>query len=231
VLLEVQPALVPLLKQSGFERWLINGDIRPPYDMQCPLMSLPRFGPADQQLPCWDGAYLQADPERVGLWQERLKAVEGLRVGIAWAGSARHPHDRFRSLLLEQFAPLAAVPGVQLISLQKGPAVDASHDLLARMNVIVIADPWDAEGAFLDTAAIMQHLDLVITVDTAIAHLAGGLGRPAWVLLPYSPDWRWLLEGETTAWYPSLRLFRQPALQDWSTAIQRVAAELALRSH
>jgi len=179
VLLEVQPALVPLLKQSGFERWLINGDIRPPYDMQCPLMSLPRFGPADQQLPCWDGAYLQADPERVGLWQERLKAVEGLRVGIAWAGSARHPHDRFRSLLLEQFAPLAAVPGVQLISLQKGPAVDASHDLLARMNVIVIADPWDAEGAFLDTAAIMQHLDLVITVDTAIAHLAGGLGRPA----------------------------------------------------
>ncbi len=226
VLLVVQPALVPLLRQSSVGRWLTPAETRPQYDVQCPLMSLPRFVPDDSGKPYWPGEYLSADSQRASTWQERLKQLEGLRVGIAWAGSAEHPHNRFRSLAVEQLAPLAAVPGVQLVSLQKGPAVEESREHLARLNVTVIEEPWDADGAFLDTAAILEHLDLVITVDTSIAHLAGALGRPTWVLLQYAADWRWLLEGETTAWYPSMRLFRQPVLGAWSEVIESASCGL-----
>jgi len=227
VLLEVQPALVPLLRQSGFDRWLVAGDARPPYDVQCPLLSLPRFVPDESGKPYWPGEYLAADPQRANKWRERLKHIEGFRVGIAWAGSAEHPHNRFRSLTLEQLSPLAAVPGIRLVSLQKGPSAEESRELLARLNVAVIDEPWDVDGAFLDTAAIMQSLDLVITVDTSIAHLAGALGRPTWVLLQYSPDWRWQLSGDSTAWYPTLRLFRQSSLGAWTPVVQCASSELA----
>lgn len=226
VVLVVQPALVPLLRQSGFDRWVTPAESRPQYDVQCPLMSLPRFVPDSSGKPYWPGVYLAADPQRTSRWQASLKQLEGLRVGIVWAGSAEHPHNRFRSLAVEQIAPLAAVPGVHLVSLQKGPPAEESRKQLERLNVTVIEEPWDTDGAFLDTAAIMQQLDLVITVDTSIAHLAGALGRPTWVLLQYAPDWRWLLEGETTAWYPTMRLFRQPQPGAWDKAIETLTSNL-----
>lgn len=228
VLLEVQPSLVPLLRQSGFDRWLVSGEVRPQYDVHCPLLSLPKFLPNTTGQPYWNGPYLQVDPARVALWQERLKPVEGFRIGIAWAGSAEYRHDRFRSIALEQFAPLAAVPGVRLVSLQKGETAEKSRDVLQRLNVATLDGPWDTDGAFLDTSAIMQQLDLVISVDTAVAHLAGGLGRPAWLLLQFSPDWRWRLAGETTPWYSSVRLFRQPRLDDWESVVEAVRSEVAL---
>lgn len=240
VLLEVQPPLVPLLTQSGFGRWLVANGPRPAYDLQCPLMSVARFAPDTSGIPYWEAPYLAADPQRIAEWQQRLATLAGFRagelqprqlhVGIVWTGSVEHPHNRFRSLFLEQLAPLAAVPGVRLVSLQKGPAVEDAREQLARLNIAVIDEPWDADGAFLDTAAIMQHLDLVITVDTSIAHLAGGLGIPAWVLLDQAADWRWLLTAESTAWYPSLKLFRQQTLQVWQPVVQRVVAELASHS-
>src|SRR5262249_39347965 len=146
----------------------------------------------------------------------RLSGISGFKVGIVWAGNPDHPHDRFRSVHLEEFARLAEIPGVQLISLQK---VAGRRELDIASPSLPIVDLGgeldDRTGALMDTAAIMQHLDLVITVDTSIAHLAGGLGAKVWVALHASPDWRWLDRGATTAWYPSMRLFRQATFDRW----------------
>ena len=181
--------------------------------------------------PSTEFPYLFAEPALVSHWQARLAGLEGIKVGLAWQGDPKHGWDRFRSLPLVQFAPLAHVPGVQLLSLQRGPGEE--QVATAGFRVCGFDPPLDNEAAsFRDTAAVMRGLDLVIVADTAIAHLASGLAVPTWLLLNASADWRWgvpgepAAEGESTAWYPTMRLFRQTRLGDWSTVFAQVVAEL-----
>jgi hypothetical protein len=140
-------------------------------------------------------------------------------VGLVWRGNPQHPNDRQRSILLASLEPLFAVPGVDFYNLQVAPGPQFASEAAGQPALIPL------EGLlrdFADTAGVVAQLDLVIAADTSVAHLAGALGRPAWVLLPFAPDWRWLLAREDTPWYPTLRLFRQSAPGDWSAVIQRV---------
>ena len=227
VRLQVKQALVPLLRESGYDHWLVAPGQRLAADYQCSLLSLPAMLLKEYARPYWGGSYLAADLERAAAWRPRIRSSDALQVGIAWAGNPDHPHDRFRSVQLEAFAPLAAVPGVRLVSLQKGKASEQLAASGLPFNVERLSGDWDAGGAFLDTAAIMRNLDLVISVDTSIVHLAGGLGVPCWVALQFAADWRWTLTGSETPWYPSIRLFRQRALHDWNSVFARLADELS----
>lgn len=193
------------------------------FDFAAAMMSLPlRFQTRLYSIP--DRVpYLKADPARVARWRERIGA-RGFKVGIAWQGNPNVAIDAGRSIALEHFAPLAEVPGVRLISLQKNEGVEQ----LARLPAVeTLGGDFDAGPAFLDTVAAMQSLDLVITSDTAIAHVAGAAARPAWVALKHVPDWRWLTEREDTPWYPTMRLFRQGAPDDWAGVFARIAAALS----
>src|SRR5262249_46611746 len=152
------------------------------------------------------------------------------RIGIAWQGNRYHKWDRHRSIPLVQFAPLARLPGVELVSLQKGYGSEQVAALAGRFHVTEPAGDGSATPeAFLDTAAIMKRLDVVITVDTAIAHLAGGLGVPVWVALSTITDWRWLQKRDDSPWYPTMRLFRQSQLGDWAPVFERMAAQVLQR--
>lgn len=229
VVLEVQPALKPLLSPlRGVQAVIEIGGPRPPYDMHRALLSMPyvlKTLPATipSRVP-----YLSAEPKRVEAWRARLdRAGGGLRVGIAWQGNPGTKLDLGRSPPLRMFAPLAGIPGVRLVSLQKGAGVDQLEALPSGMSVQVLGDDFDGDGAFLDTAAVMESLDLVVTSDTAVAHLAGALGRPVWVALKTVPDWRWMLSREDSPWYPTMRLFRQHERDAWQEVFGRIAHELA----
>jgi hypothetical protein len=159
----------------------------------------------------------------VNEWQKRFDpADKRLRVGLAWAGRPEHINERNRSMKLSQFGPLAAAENAAFYSLQKGrPVGQESGDPRLRIT------DWTQDLAdFADTAALIQNLDLVITVDTSVAHLAGAMGKPVWILLPWVPDWRWLLHREDSPWYPTARLFRQRFVGDWSEVVHRVVEEL-----
>jgi hypothetical protein len=226
VLLEAQAAVLPLLQTlEGVERLVRRGEALPGFDFHCPLMSLPLafrtdLGNVPARVP-----YLHSDPARVQAWRDRLGEAAKPRVGMVWSGSQGLRNDK-RSMALAQMLPLAR-PGLEWVSLQKEvPACDA--ELLAAHNDIrdVGADLRD----FADTAALVELLDLVVTVDTSVAHVAGALGKPLWILLPFNPhDWRWLLEREDSVWYPTARVFRQPAAGDWASVIARVGEELGRR--
>ncbi len=194
----------------------------PPADFHLPLLSAPyAFGTDGSNIP-GDVPYLWADAELTGAWRRELAGVDGYRIGIVWQGSPAYRQDRWRSTALAQFAPLAALPGVRLVSLQKGigseqiATVDFPVlDLSARLD--------ETDGPFMDTAAVIRNLDLVVSVDTAVAHLAGALGAPVWVALPWSPYWPWLLDRGDSPWYPSARLFRQTTLGGWPDVFERMA--------
>jgi tetratricopeptide (TPR) repeat protein len=228
VILMCQNALVRLLTRTpGIDGWVGWGATPPPFDVWVPLMSLPTsFHTTLETIPA-EVPYVFPDPELVAHWGRQLAPVRGFRVGITWQGSPRHAWDRHRSCPLEAFEPLARVPGVHLISLQKGNGSEQLRALGGRFPVLSLGELLDeASGPFLDTAAVMPHLDLVICVDTALAHLAGAMARPAWLALIYSPDWRWLLDREDNPWYPTLRLFRQERPNDWASVFRRMAEEL-----
>jgi hypothetical protein len=173
-----------------------------------------------------DVPYLDAEPQLVAAWRRRLGSYPGFKVGIAWQGNPNHRRDRLRSSPLVQFAPLARVPGVHLLSLQKGAGCEQLPALQGRFPVTDLGSRLDD---FLDTAAVMKSLDLVISVDTAIAHLAGALGVPVWVALPFAPDWRWLLDREDSPWYPTMRLLRQTRPGRWEDVFHRIAEALQER--
>lgn len=202
----------------------------PVTELHCPLLSLPRaFGTGLETVPN-TVPYLSADPGEVDRWRARLPADGRLTVGLVWSGDPR-PHnpkanavDRRRSLTLADLSPLAAVDGVAFISLQKGAAARQAQDPPAGMNLI---DLMDDVTDFADTAALVACLDLVVTVDTSVAHLAAALGRPVWVLSRYSGCWRWLMNRDDSPWYPTLRLFHQDAPGDWSRPIARLATALS----
>lgn len=240
VLLEVQPELATLLSGlEGVAQLIAQGDVLPPFDVHCPLLSLPLAFRTELSTIPNTTPYLFADPRAAAQWRARIDAIvsdaRSLKVGLVWAGGAR-PHvpelrknDARRSLALEQLLPIVDVPGVQFFSLQKGPpaaqldAVREQHEPSRR-----IID-WTGELAdFADTAALMANLDLVISVDTSAAHLAGAMHKPVWILNRLDTCWRWMLERDDSPWYSSARLFRQPALGDWASVIANV--ERALRA-
>ncbi len=194
-------------------------------DFHLPLMSLPhRLGTRLETIPAAP-SYLAAPPERVTKWRDRLGS-HGYRIGICWHGNKQGTVDR-RSVPLSCFAPLAALPGVRLVGLQKGQGLEQLATLPPGMAIEMPREDFD-EGpdAFLDTAGLMMNLDLVIASDTSLAHLAGALGRPVWLLLRKIPEWRWQAEGDTTPWYPTMRLFRQSRDHDWNEVFERVTAAL-----
>jgi hypothetical protein len=194
----------------------------PDFDVWCPLFSLPRiFGTRVESIPA-EVPYLGVRPGLIERWRERLTNLPGLRVGLAWAGNPLHVNDFRRSIGLDRLKPLWDMGGASFISLQVGPrAAD-----IALLPPGKITDVSAELTDFAETAGAIMSLDLVITVDTAIAHLAGALGKPVWVMLPFSPDWRWLLHRNDSPWYPTTRLYRQPAPGDWSDVIASVAADL-----
>jgi tetratricopeptide (TPR) repeat protein len=224
VLVECQPRLMDLLQGSaGIDQLVARGAALPPFGVQIPLLSLPAiFGTTLATVPA-HFRYLRADSKRVARWGKELASLSGFRIGIAWQGDPKNTKDRQRSILLTQFESLAKIDDVCLVSLQKGPGAGQLLDLAGRFAVRDLGDRLDAEAAFIDTAAVMMSLDLIVTVDTAVAHLAGALGVPVWLALPLVPDWRWLLEREDSPWYPTMRLFRQRRPGDWSEVFERIA--------
>jgi hypothetical protein len=225
VVVACSPEIAPVLHAmqpdlASFTRW----ETIPAFVAYCPFSGLPRLhGTTLNSIP-ETFPYLTPDPARLARWRARLDAAlpEGAkRIGIAWAGRPTHNNDRNRSVALSVLAPLGQVPGAAFVSLQKGPAAAQLADFGAPLLDL------DAEiGDFLDTAAILAGLDLLITVDTAIGHLAGAMARPAWLMLPFAPDWRWLAGRTDTPWYKSLRLFRPAAPRGWDGLVSQVAAEL-----
>lgn len=233
LILAVRPPLVRLLSRlPGVSEVIASGSQLPSFDLQCSFMRLPYIaGTTLESIPAAT-PYLAADAADVAQWRQRLAGTTGLRVGLCWAGQrSLSPGylawNRRRSMTLETLAPLGQIRGVRFISLQKDlPAVDATSMHGLRLQDFT-ADLHD----FSDTAALIENLDLVISVDTAVAHLAGALGKPIWLLNPFDPCWRWLLGRDDSPWYPSLRQFRQPSPWDWHSmighvrdALQRLAA-------
>ena len=227
VVLEVHPDLLSFARRLVGPDAFPRGQIPPPFDQHCELMSLPMaIGLRMADLPGQVG-YLSADAARVEKWRKRLAGLPRPWVALAWAGRPSHSNDANRSLALADMAPLA-VPGITYLAIQKGPAAAQAATAPPGMNIV----PLDAEIAdFEDTAAILSLADLLVSVDSSPVHLAGALNRPAWVLLPFLPDWRWLMQRSDSPWYPSLRLFRQPAPGDWKPVMHDVGQALATRFH
>jgi tetratricopeptide (TPR) repeat protein len=215
VTLACQPEVAALIHEiEGIERIILPGEPRPACDTHLPLLSLPRaFGTRLDTIPA-AVPYIRANPDRAQQWKSRLAEHDGLfKVGLCWSGRPTHSRDIFRSIPPQDLAPLERVNGVRFFNLQKGattappiPLVDHTSDL----------------RDFSDTAALIENLDLVVTVDTAAAHVAGAMGKPVWILLSFCPDWRWLLDRADSPWYPTARLFRQPTAGDWSSPIREM---------
>ncbi len=226
-MLEVQPVLFPLLSQAkGAARVIKRGDPLPSFDLHCPIMSLPlAFATRLDTIPA-EVPYLDVPADRLRTWRERLPE-HGLRIAFAWAGSATHRLDRQRSVPLGKLKPLFEAKGsFEWLSVQRDLR-DGDRELLgSHANIKPLGEQL---ADFADTAAIIAHADLVVTVDTAVAHLAGALGRPVWILVQYSPDFRWLLDRDDSPWYPSARLFRQTRFGEWDDVIASVAAALMRR--
>jgi Flp pilus assembly protein TadD len=215
-----RPLTKLLAKCPGIDQLVAEGDELPPFDIHLPLASLPgifntTLTTIPNRIP-----YLSADRVLRDEWRVKLGSFNGLRIGINWRGRAL---TRDRDLPVRFFADLASLPGVQLISLQKQSAHDELDDAKQRLPIVSLGPDFDRHhGAFMDTAAVMMNLDLVISSDTAIAHLAGALGVPVWLALPYVPEWRWLLDRSDSPWYPTMRLFRQKKVGDWEGVFEEV---------
>ena len=224
VILEVQAPLLRLLRGlPGADQVLAFGEALPEFDLHCPILSLPlAFGTTLASIPS-AGPYLRADAAGVAAWRTRLAATgQDLRVGLAWAGNPLAGADRRRSIAPDRLAPLFDVSGVRFFTLQKGgPAAPARFPL---------TDHMEAMADFADTAALIAALDLVISVDTAVAHLAAALGKPVWLLDRFAPCWRWLLGRRDSPWYPTLRLYRQTRPDDWESVLAEVARDLRCRA-
>jgi Tfp pilus assembly protein PilF len=225
VILECPATLIPLLRElPGLAEIVPVGQQPPDFDLHCPLMSLPLvFGTTLQTIPR-EIPYLHADAELARKWAEKMPAdPQSPRVGLVWAGQPNNKNDHNRSIRLEQLAPLAAAKRVRFFSVQKGAASQQAKNPPAEMT---ITDFTAEIHNFADTAAMVSNLDLVITVDTAVVHVAGAIGRPVWIMVPIRPDWRWLIKGDATPWYPATRIFRQNERGNWGDVIERVSSEL-----
>ena len=224
VILQCCRPLARLLASSpGLDRVVVLGEDVPDTDVYAPLMSLPGiFGTTLETIPA-DVPYLFPDETLVERWSGELGSTDEIRVGIAWQGNPQHTRDRSRSFRLSQFEAVARRPGIRLLSLQK---FDGSEQLGEVEGRFAVTDLGSRLDDMMDTAAVMKNLDLVIVVDSALAHLAGALGVPVWVALPFAPDWRWLRGRDDSPWYPTMRLFRQRRWGDWDEVFERIEAEL-----
>jgi tetratricopeptide (TPR) repeat protein len=227
VILEVPSELRRLVETAlGSTAQIVTRGCRlPDFEWQSPLLSLPLVFQTDRSSIPASIPYLQADPQITREFAQHFaqSANAGLRVGLVWSGSPRHTRDPQRSIPLTQLCALTEIPGATFYSLQKGPA---ARDLLNMPIDLNLVDLSSNLNDFADTAAALANLDLLITVDTAVAHLAGALGKPVWILLTQNPDWRWLLDREDSPWYPTARLFRQKVAGDWVSVIERVQRQL-----
>ena len=225
-LIKARGALVAMLCQTELERLLkscpgidlvvADGKATPTVDYRCPMMSAARVLKTTLQTAPNTVPYLAAEPELSNAWRERLQKVPpGLRVGVAWTGHPRHKNNINRSVPRDMMASLSRIDGVKIFSLQKG--LEATPQMI---------DWTESLQDMADTAAMIANLDLVISADTAVCHLAGALAKPVWTVIPFAPDWRWLLDRADSPWYPTMRLFRQPAIGDWATPMTQVTAEL-----
>jgi hypothetical protein len=215
---EVQPALLSLLHTCpGVDAVFADGEECPPYDVYAYLLSVPGLvGTTLDTIPA-QVPYISADPGLINRWQEELRGYAGFKIGICWQGNPKHKADRHRSVPLAQFAALGKLPGVQLFSLQVGDGQEQVMGSSGDFSLVDLGKRFDA-ASFADAAAVIQNMDLVITADTAVAHLAGALRAPVWVLLHTCPDWRWLLE--------RMRLYRQSKLGHWEDVFERIMAEV-----
>ncbi len=223
VLLDVQPELKRLLAgMPGIAAVFAHGETLPAADLQCPLMSLPFALQAGlDSLP--PAPYLIAPEAASASWAKRLGPWRKMRIGLAWAGNPGHPEDRNRSIPLEKLLPLLEHPDVEFHVVQRDNGEEDSLEMNQHQE---LADHSESLTDFTETAGLQMQMDLVIAVDTALVHLAGALGRPAWVLLAFAADWRWLRERADSPWYPTLRLFRQPHMGDWQSVLDMLARNL-----
>lgn len=227
IVLEVHEQLAPLLAGlQGVSAVRVLGEALPAFDCYCPLLSLAlAFGTTPETVP-GDVPYLFPPADKIARWRSTIARDAGPRIGLTWSGNPAHLNDPHRSIPLPLLLPLLSDPAFHFVAVQK-ELRDA--DALALMRYDRVSLAGERLIDFSDTAALIATLDLVITVDTSVAHLAGALGRPVWILLPLSPDWRWLLDRADSPWYPSARLFRQPASGDWGSVVAQVQA--ALQQH
>jgi hypothetical protein len=224
VVLEVQPELQALMARlEGRPTVVARGEATPPFDVHCPLGSLPLALKTEPATVPAHIPYLTADGARLAKWSTEIGALPQPRIALVWSGNPSHDNDRNRSIALRRLAPLFENSPASFIGLQRDLRDDDAQ-MLAATRITSIGHELED---FADTAAVLALCDLVITVDTAAAHLAGAMGRPIFVLVPFAPDWRWTLAGDTTPWYPTARLFRQPKPDDWDSVIARVAAEIS----
>lgn len=225
IIVQCEAALASILaRMPAVDQVVVRGQPLPEHEAHVPMLGLPpifetRLTTIPAEVP-----YLSADPARASRWQAELAGERALRVGIVWRGNPHHRLDVLRSFAATYFVPLARIDGVRLYSLQKGAGSEQLAELPSELGIVNLAERiTDLD----DTAAILEHLDLLITCDSAPTHLAGALARPVWVPLPYSPDWRWLLEREDSPWYPTMRLFRQDDSCRWEPVFERIASELS----
>lgn len=219
------PELVRKLADDfdGIDHVLLPDEPLPPFDFFVNLLSLPRIFGADVSSVPADVPYLRVDSNRAAHWAAQFDDGEAINVGLVWAGSPTHLRDKFRSLTIEQLEPLGSVPKLRLFSLQKGPASAQLNGQSTGLKLVNLAPQLDD---FVDTAAAVSQMDLVVCVDTSVAHLAGALGMPVWLMLPHPADWRWGESAHATHWYPTMRIFRQSRAGEWSDVIARVTDAL-----
>ncbi|OYQ43564.1 hypothetical protein CHU94_00005, partial [Rhodoferax sp. TH121] len=223
VLLLIQESLTPLVVLPPNVELVHEGARTPAYDFLCPLLSVPHLMGLSQDVPP-TLPYLHLEPERSASWAPRF-AAPGLRVGLVWAGNPAHKNDANRSMALSALAPVLALEGATFYSFQVGSRSADLAQLPPELQAKVVDLSADLHD-FGDTAAALQHLDVLVCVDTSICHVAGALGLPVWLLIPWMPDWRWLLEREDSPWYPSVRILRQPRYRDWGSVLATLAKDL-----
>jgi Glycosyltransferase family 9 (heptosyltransferase) len=226
VIIEAQPPLHSLLRNvRGVSEVISRKDALPQgLDFHAPFMRLPGLLKTTLETIPNQVPYIHADPELIERWKTTIEPHSGFRIGIAWQGRTAHRLDRQRSIILEKFLPLSRISGVRLFSLQFEEGSEQSKSPIAEQMQLI--DLTDQVKDFSDTAALIQNLDLVIAIDTAVVHLAGALAKPVWTLLSFAPDFRWMLKREDSPWYPTMRLFRQAVLGDWEAVFDRAAEEL-----
>jgi ADP-heptose:LPS heptosyltransferase len=208
---------------SGVSRLVVTGEELPDFDIHCPLLSLPLAFRTELNTIPSSIPYIFSNRDRVRQWQTILGERTVPRIGLVWSGRPEHHNDRNRSIPLAQLATLVSGKA-QFISLQKEVRAVDKKTLDELKSVLHFGNEL---RDFADTAALVQLMDVVISVDTSVAHLAGAMGKPVWILLPFIPDWRWLLDRDDSPWYPTAKLFRQPVAGDWSSVIAKIKNELA----
>lgn len=238
-ILQVQEPVERLMRslpvvRAGVAATAVLGNPPPEFDLECPLMSLPAVFQTTPQTVPWQGAYLGVESNLASekcaqfphAHTNQRPSTRPLRIGLAWSGNPRYKADRQRSMSLQTLLPLLRTPAITWVSLQKGPA---AAQLATLPDDVYVRDGSSRDRDLSETAALVATLDLVITTDTCIAHLAGAMARPTWILLPHLSDWRWMQERDTSPWYPTARLFRQAAPGDWSGVLNRVISQLSRR--